>query len=77
LGFSLGAYHLAFPRVAFLLIIAGIDDRAKRFFQIVSPLGIAGMSCGCKAFGHGKQKVRNYFHLFEEKMWTISARLIG
>ena len=61
LGLSLGTYHLAIARVAFLLMIAGIDGRAKRFFQIVFPLGIAGKSCVCRAFGHGKQKMRNYF----------------
>ena len=41
--------------------IAGIDDLVKSFFQKVFPLGIAGMSYGCKAFVHGKQKMRIYF----------------
>jgi hypothetical protein len=77
LGLSLGTYPLAIPRVAFLLLIAGIDGRAERFFQKVSPLGVSGIPYGCKACGHGKKKMRNYFHLFEEKLWTNSARLIG
>jgi hypothetical protein len=57
--------------------IAGFDDRAERFFQKVSPLGVSGIPYGCKACGHGKKKMRNYFHLFEEKLWTNPARLIG
>jgi hypothetical protein len=77
MGLSLGTYRLAFPRVAFLVLIAGIDDRAERFFQKVSPLGVSGIPCGCKACGHGKKKMRNYFHLFEEKLWTNPARLVG
>jgi hypothetical protein len=77
LGLSLGTYPLAFPRVAFLVLIAGIDDRAERFFQKVSPLGVSGIPYGCKACGHGKKKMRNYFHLFEEKLWTNPARLVG
>jgi hypothetical protein len=77
LGLSLGTYPLAIPRVAFLLLIAGIDGRAERFFQKVSPLGVSGIPYGCKACGHGKKKMRNYFHLFEEKLWTNPARLIG
>jgi hypothetical protein len=58
-------------------LIAGIDGRAERFFQKVSPLGVSGIPYGCKACGHGKKKMRNYFHLFEEKLWTNPARLVG
>jgi hypothetical protein len=46
-------------------MIVGIDDLVKSFFKIVSPLGISGMPCGCKAFVHGKQKMRIYFQGFE------------
>jgi hypothetical protein len=77
LGLSLGTYPLAIPRVAFLVLIAGIDGRAERFFQKVSPLGVSGIPCGCKACGHGKKKMRNYFHLFEEKLSTNFTRLVG
>jgi hypothetical protein len=77
LGLSLGTYPLAIPRVAFLVLIAGIDGRAERFFQKVSPLGVSGIPYGCKACGHGKKKMRNYFHLFEEKLWTNFTRLVG
>lgn len=47
LGFSLGTYHLAIARLALLVMIAGIDDRAERFFQIVSLVGNAGIHCVC------------------------------
>jgi hypothetical protein len=60
-------YRLAFPRVAFLLLIAGIDDRAERFFQKVSPLGVSGIPYGCKACGHGKKKMRNYFSYLKKR----------
>jgi hypothetical protein len=86
LGFSLGfiswVYLLVRTRWRSLALlswsrIAGIDGRAERFFQKVSPLGVSGIPYGCKACGHGKKKMRNYFHLFEEKLWTNPARLVG
>jgi hypothetical protein len=70
LGFTLGfiswVYLLVRTRWQSLALlswsrIAGIDGRAERFFQKVSPLGVSGIPCGRKACGHGKKKMRNYF----------------
>jgi hypothetical protein len=68
LGLSLGACRLAITRVAFQLVPAGFDAWAESFFQKVSALGIAGIPCGCRAFVHGKKKMKIYFHLFGEKL---------
>jgi hypothetical protein len=66
LGFISWVYLLVRTRWQSLALlswsrIAGIDDRAERFFQKVSPLGVSGIPCGRKACGHGKKKMRNYF----------------
>jgi hypothetical protein len=70
LGFISWVYLLVRTRWQSLALlswsrIAGIDGRAERFFQKVSPLGVSRIPYGCKACGHGKKKMRNYFPLFE------------